>query len=31
VIRAGQAIDTTGHVATFVVKPGDVVDLARRH
>ena len=30
VIRGGQAIDPTGQVATLAVKPGDVVELARR-
>jgi len=31
VIRGGQVIDPTGQVATFEVKPGDVVELARRN
>ena len=31
VIRGGQAIDPTGQVATLAVKPGDVVELARRN
>ncbi len=29
VIRAGQAIDTAGHVATLPVKSGDVAELVR--
>jgi hypothetical protein len=30
VIREGKAIDSAGPVATLAVKPGDVVELARR-
>ena len=29
VIRGGKVIDSAGKVATFAVKPGDVVELAR--
>jgi hypothetical protein len=30
VIRKGKAIDSAGPIATLAVKPGDVVELARR-
>jgi hypothetical protein len=30
VIRGGQAIDSAGQVATLAMKPGDVVELARK-